>query len=178
MSHEIEAKIKVDDLGSIAKTLEAIGAAPIHDIHQIDTYFLDADGRLAQNDCGLRIRQQWSESDHTVRMTFKGAKLDGPYKSRPEFETGVENAEITEQIFEALGYHKHLAVEKKRGLWTLDNCEVCLDNVTGLGCFVEVEGPDEPTIAGVLAKLKLENEPAIKQGYASMTAQQLKRENA
>ncbi|MHC4552201.1 MAG: class IV adenylate cyclase [Planctomycetota bacterium] len=178
MSHEIEAKIKVADLKPIAATLEATGAAVIHDIHQIDTYYMDAEGRLAKNDCGLRIRRQWSESEYTVRMTFKGAKLDSPYKSRPEFETGVENAETVEKIFEALGYKKHLAVEKKRSLWMFDNCEVCLDNVTHLGCFVEVEGPDEVSIAGVLAKLKLENEPVVKQGYASMTAQRLKQENA
>lgn len=176
--YEIEAKVRVNDLAAIAARLETAGAALLHDVHQVDAYFMDAAGRLAQNDCGLRIRRQWTDTGHTACMTFKGAKLDGPYKSRPEFETGVEDAEVTEKIFDALGYHKHLAVEKKRSLWTLDACEVCLDTVTHLGCFVEVEGPDETAIAGVLAKLKLENQPVIKQGYASMTAERLKQENA
>ncbi len=176
--HEIEAKIKVTDLTAVAETLKAIGATPTHDIQQTDTYFMDAGNLLAQNDCGLRIRQETIDGKQSARMTFKGAKIGGPYKSRPEFETGVGDADVTAKIFESLGYGKHLDVCKHRSMWALDDCDVCLDNVERLGCFVEVEGPDETVIAGVLEKLNLHNAPLIKQGYASMTAALLKQENA
>ncbi|MHC5103080.1 MAG: hypothetical protein ACYSOQ_06655 [Planctomycetota bacterium] len=53
-------------------------------------------------------------------------------------------------------------------LWKLDECEVCLDELPELGCFVEVEGPDEETISSVLRKLSLHNEPHITKSYASM----------
>ena len=178
MSHEIEAKIKVAQLEPVAETLKTLGATPVHDIRQIDTYFMDADGLLAKNDCGLRIRQETIDGQQSTRMTFKGAKIGGPYKSRPEFETGVDDADITANIFESLGYTKRLQVCKHRSMWALDDCDVCLDEVERLGCFVEVEGPDETTIAGVLEKLNLHNAPLIKQGYASMTAEILKQENA
>ena len=55
-------------------------------------------------------------------------------------------------------------------MWKVDGCEVCLDELPRLGTFVEVEGPDEDAITGVLEKLDLQNEPHITQSYASMLA--------
>ena len=81
-----------------------------------------------------------------------------------------------EKIFDALGYHKRLTFEKKRALWALDRCEICLDELPHLGCFVEVEGPDEDAISGVLEKLNLHNEPHISKGYAAMMSRKLKQE--
>ncbi|MCD6175628.1 MAG: CYTH domain-containing protein, partial [Planctomycetes bacterium] len=98
------------------------------------------------------------------------------FKSRPEYETDVGDAEIAEKIFELLGYHKGIVIEKKRGMWLLDGCEVCLDELPQLGYFVEVEGPDEKAISGVLEKLNLHNEPHISRGYASMMSRKLKQE--
>lgn len=176
MSHEIEAKIKVEQLEPVIETLRALGAALQHTIRQTDSYFLDADGRLAQNDCGLRIRRNLIDGCESCRMTFKGARAGGPYKSRPEFETGIEDAEVTAKIFESLGYARQFDVCKHRQVWSLDACEVCLDTVDHLGCFVEVEGPGEAPIAGVLKKLNLHEAPVITQGYASMTAARLQQE--
>lgn len=170
MGHEIEAKIRVDSLEAIKQTLKSLGVDCRHEIRQEDAYFMDAAGLLAKNDCGLRIRRQWIDGQHSACVTFKGAKVGGPYKSRPEFETGVDNAGMIERIFESLGYEKQITVEKKRTVWDLDDCEVCLDNVSLLGSFVEVEGPDEAAISGVLKKLNLQHQPVIKQGYAAMTA--------
>ncbi len=170
MSHEIEAKIEVDGFESVAAVLQSLCGDCLHEIHQVDTYFVDAAGLLAKNDCGLRIRRQWIDGQHSAFVTFKGAKVGGPYKSRPEFETGIDNAEMTRKIFESLGYEKRITVEKKRTVWHLDDCEVCLDEVPQLGCFVEVEGDSDAAIAGVLEKLNLQNEPVLKRGYASMTA--------
>lgn len=174
--HEIEAKIKVAALEPVAEALNTLDANLLREIRQIDTYFMDADGLLKKNDCGLRIRQEWIDGKQSALITFKGAKVNSPYKSRPEFETGVDDADITAKIFESLGYKKRITVEKKRIVWKLDGCDVCLDNVARLGCFVEVEGPDEPVIAGVLEKLELQDEPILKRGYAAMTANALKQE--
>ena len=74
------------------------------------------------------------------------------------------------KIFESLGYQNRITVEKKRMMWLLDNCEVCLDELPEMGCFVEVEGPDEMTISSVLERLDLHGQPHITQSYASMLA--------
>jgi len=174
MTHEIEAKIKVAALEPIAGKLNELGAQFIHDVHQVDIYFMDTHKRLHKNDCGLRIRRQSINGTESALITFKGARNKSKYKSRPEYETGVSDPEAAENIFEAMGYHKRMTVEKQRSLWRLDSCEVCLDELPDLGCFVEVEGPEEETISSVLAKLNLHNQPHISKGYASMTAQILK----
>jgi len=174
MNHEIEAKIKVAALEPIAGKLKELGAQFLHTTQQTDTYFMDTHKLLHKNDCGLRIRRQSIDGNQSAFLTFKGAREKTKYKSRSEHETGIGDPDAAENILEGLGYQKRLTVEKKRSVWRLDNCEVCLDELPELGCFVEVEGPDEETISSVLAKLNLQNQPHISKGYASMTAQILK----
>jgi len=174
MIHEIEAKIKVAALEPVAEKLKQLGAVFLHDIRQIDTYFMDVHKLLHKNDCGLRIRQQTIGNRQSAMITFKGPRSDSQYKSRPEYETGISDAAMTEKIFESLGYSRQITLEKERSIWQIDNCLVCLDQLPRLGCFIEVEGPDETTIAGVLKKLNLQDQPHITHGYASMMRHNLK----
>ncbi len=176
MSHEIEAKIKVAVLGPIEDKLKELGANFMQSVRQVDTYFMDTHKQLRKDDCGLRIRQEIAAGQTAARITFKGPRTDSKFKSRSEYETGIDDIEMMENIFESLGYHKRLTFEKKRTVWSLDACEVCLDELPELGCFVEVEGPDEDIISGVLKKLGLQNEPHIPNGYASMMSRKLKQE--
>ncbi|MHC5092925.1 MAG: class IV adenylate cyclase [Planctomycetota bacterium] len=168
MNHEIEAKIKVATLEPVAEILQACEARFEYNVHQTDTYFMDAAGQLREKDCALRIRQQVINDERSTLITFKGPRAGGRFKNRSELETSVGDADIAKTIIEALGYQKRIEVEKKRMLWQLDTCEVCLDELPELGCFVEVEGPDEETISSVLRKLSLHNEPHITKSYASM----------
>jgi adenylate cyclase class 2 len=137
---------------------------------------MDAASQLRKSDCALRIRQQVIGNESSALMTFKGPRSDSKFKARPEYETVVANAETAQTIFESLGYRKAIIVEKKRSMWSLDGCEVCLDELPHLGCFVEVEGPCEEVITGVLEKLGLHKEPHISKGYAAMMARKLKQE--
>ena len=176
MNHEIEAKIKVATLEPIENKLKKLNADFIQSVRQVDTYFMDTHKQLRKDDCGLRIRQEIAEGQTTAKITFKGPRTDSKFKSRSEYETGIDDIEMMENIFESLGYHKRLTFEKKRTVWSLDACEVCLDELPQLGCFVEVEGPDEDVISAVLKKLGLHNEPHIPNGYASMMSRKLKQE--
>lgn len=170
MALEIEAKIKVDSLDPTARRLGELGAQHIAERVQSDAYFLDADGRLARSGCGLRLRTETVEGQTVSVLTFKGPRQDGLYKSRPEYETLVVEPETMTRILEGLGYRSHLIVTKTRRVWTLDGCEVCLDSVPPLGCFIEVEGPDEAAITNVLTRLNLGDRPHIADGYAAMMA--------
>ena len=176
MSYEIEAKIKVPALNPFETKLKELGADFMHTIHQTDTYFMDTHKLLHKKDCGLRIRKQVIDGTNSALITFKGARKDSKFKTRPEYETGIDNVKMMENIFESLGYHKRLVIDKIRSMWRLDGCEVCLDELAQLGFFVEVEGPDESTISGVLAKLNLQNEQHIADSYAQLTEHHLKLE--
>lgn len=174
MNHEIEAKIKVPALEPAETLLKELGAKFMHNVHQVDTYFMDTHKLLHKKDCGLRIRQQVIDGNDSALITFKGARTESKYKTRPEYETGIDNVEMMENIFESLGYHKRLIVEKHRAVWKLDDCEVCLDALAELGSFIEVEGPGEDAVENVLTKLNLHNEPHIHDSYASMCEHAIK----
>lgn len=176
MSWEIEAKIKVAALEPIREKLEKVGAGFAQSVQQVDTYFMDTHKLLRKNNCGLRIRQQTANGQMSAKITFKGPPSDSKFKSRTEYETSIDDVAMMEKIFDALGYHKRLTLEKKRAMWSLDGCEICLDELPSLGCFVEVEGPDEDVISAVLEKLNLHNEPHITKGYAAMMSRKLKQE--
>lgn len=165
--HEIEAKIRVEDFETVIGRLNAASAVFLRRVYETDVY-LDVNGTLKEKGCGLRIRRQLMEKVEKTFITYKGAKVPSRYKSRPEYETEVADADTVEQIFAQLGFTSLITVEKKRALWELDDCTVCLDEVLGLGCFVEVEGIDEDGIESVLKKLDIANKPHIHIGYASM----------
>jgi adenylate cyclase class 2 len=174
MSHEIEAKIKVDALEPIALRLGESGARFMADQVQSDAYFTDTDGALKKRGCGLRLRTETAGGQTAYFLTFKGPRQQSQYKSRSEYQTRVANGAAAAKILEGLGYRTLLTVVKTRRLWKLDGCEVCLDDVPPLGTFVEVEGPDEKTIFAVLTKLAIHDKPHIPHSYSSMMARQLK----
>ncbi|HDS83937.1 MAG TPA: class IV adenylate cyclase [Phycisphaerales bacterium] len=175
MGLEIEAKIKVESLESMAERLKAVGARFVAERVQHDVHFRDAAGMLKKNRCGLRIRTETTDGNAVSILTFKGPRQGGAYKTREEIETQIADGRAMTDIFNRLGYQTYVTVSKTRCLWELDGCEVCLDNVPPLGCFVEVEGPDEQTIKKVLSRLHLADRPHISKGYAAMMAK-LKRD--
>ena len=67
-----------------------------------------------------------------------------------------------------------MIVDKKRRVWQLGDCEVALDELPLLGDFVEIEGPDEETIATVQKSLGLTDLPHITESYASLIVRELR----
>jgi predicted adenylyl cyclase CyaB len=101
-------------------------------------------------------------------LCYKGGKQESEFKKRLELETEVNDFESLIKLFSALGYNEKMIVEKKRRLWKLGGCEVALDELSLLGCFIEIEGPDVETIADVQARLGLLALPSITKSYAQM----------
>jgi len=71
-------------------------------------------------------------------------------------------------ILAALGFIEAIRFEKRRETWQLDGCHVELDEVPHLGCYVEIEGPDEPTIRRIQADLGLADRPFILSSYIAL----------
>lgn len=157
----------------MAERLRAVGAEFLRTVRETDTY-LDDHKKLKSKGCGLRIRRQQTDDAQTALVTFKGAKVKSRYKSRPEYEMEIGSPETAELIFAGLGYVPRIVVQKTRRMWAIEGCTVCLDDVEGLGRFVEVEGCDEKCIETILHKLQLAEEPHVRKGYAEMLSKQLK----
>ena len=168
MNIEIEAKIKVESLAEIAVRLESLGAKLGHDLSQADTYFDDAAQTLFSSDCGLRLRKQVVGEGQKLLLTYKGPRQKGAFKSRPEIEIEVSDFDVTVELLTALGYSKSLAFGKRRQVWQLSDCAVCLDELPLLGSFVEIEASSEQAVSDTLGKLQLADMGHINESYAHL----------
>ena len=56
-----------------------------------------------------------------------------------EYETVVEDSNVINNIFIALGYHKLVEVDKYRKETSIKGFNITVDEVDRLGCFVEIE---------------------------------------
>ncbi len=168
MKTEIETKIKVESLDEIAARLDALGAKLLYEVSQVDTYFDDAAETLFASDCGLRLRKQTDGENQKIILTYKSPKQKSHFKSRTEIEIEVSDFEVAAELLNALGFKKSLVFEKRRRVWRLSDCVVCLDELPLLGSFVEIEAPGEEPIAESLRKLQLADLGHINESYAHL----------
>jgi len=141
--YEVEMKFRVAKLESTEKRLQELGAAREEMVVEEDAYFNHPQRDFAQTDEAFRIRR----SGKSTCITYKGPKLDRTTKTRQEVE--VELAEHDDasakcaQIFTALGFRPVQVVHKQRIRYVLNwesrDVEVTLDDVRGVGTFVELE---------------------------------------
>ena len=178
MCVEIEAKLKIDSLTQVERKLAELGAEFVAEHVQIDSHLDDAGANLISTDRCLRLRRQVAGDSEQYFLTYKGGREESNFKRRQEIEIEITNADSMCRLLSELGYEEVLVVEKKRRLWRLDRCEVALDELPLLGCFVEIEGPDEKEIADVQERLGLSNLPHIAKSYAHLIKEQHCRRDA
>jgi adenylate cyclase, class 2 len=170
MGIEIEAKLKVESLPVVETQLRALGAEFVAEQHQRDVYYDDPLRALTGTDRWFRVRHQRVADRQEVVLTYKGPIQKDNFKKRQEIEVAVGDGEALAQILEALGYRQVIVVDKVRRAWKQGGCVVGLDDVTGLGTFVEIEGPGDQAITDVQKALGLEKLAHVPRGYASMLA--------
>jgi adenylate cyclase class 2 len=146
--YEVEVKVRADH-ASVRDRLDDVGAESLDRVRQVDTYY-DAPHRdFAATDEALRLREEIGAGDTTIRMTYKGPLVDEHSKTRQEAETTVGDRATMETILGGLGFTPAATVEKDRERYSVEGYVVTLDDVTGLGEFVEVETEIE-TDAGMM----------------------------
>ena len=143
MNYEVEQKFRVDDLTPVTAQLLSIGAETSAVVTQVDCYFAHPHRDFSQTDEAFRLRRV---GDHNY-MTYKGPKIDATTKSRLEEEVRVADGDASwercREIFRHLGFRPVATVRKRRQQLALSrsnfSIEISLDDVDGLGFFVEVE---------------------------------------
>lgn len=170
MAIEIEAKMKVDDHAPVRARLHQLGATGRQPVLETNTFFDTPDRALYSQGKGLRVRYMRGlrETLEKTVITYKGPQMPGPLKSRPEHEITVTNPIDAVSFLEAMGYNRTLTFQKRRESWKLGECTVELDEVPHLGCFVEIEGPDEHIVLEAREALGLSDAPLIKSAYTNL----------
>ena len=150
MNYEVEQKFPVANLAQLEHSLNELRATPGPVVEQIDQYYAHPAKDFAQSDEALRIRSVGDENF----LTYKGPKLDATTKTRQEIEVSLEpgkyGLERFSELLSALGFRTVLEVRKVRRpfelRWQDRLVHAALDQVAGIGCFVELElvvGPEE-----------------------------------
>ena len=135
MGLEIEVKAYADNLALVEERLKGMRALFIGAVNEHDMYFNHPGRDFAVTDEALRIRV----ADNQSFMTYKGRKIDALSKTREEIEVAIGDAARAKAILIRLGF-KHVAeVRKVRRLYKIGDFTISLDDVAGLGTFVEVE---------------------------------------
>lgn len=176
MPKEIEVKLRTDNLENISKKLIMLGAYPIGKYTETDTFYDTPEGDLRKRDSALRIRTQKSHANPAevvYLLTYKGKRLESPYKVREEIELKIEDSQKMDSILRTIGFVPIITYSKTRTRWQLNECFIELDSLVDLGNFVEIEGPSEDAIKRILKLLSLEKAPKINKTYLEMVMQKL-----
>ena len=155
---EIEIKAYCDDLEKVKHLITMLGAVYIKTAKETDQYFNHPEKDFGKTDEALRIRTVNNDSV----LTYKGPKISSKSKARIEKEIDVSDETTSREILLLLGFKDSGTIMKNRDYYQLDNITICLDDVEGLGAFVELEqiGDDiekiETDLFTLAANLKLD----------------------
>lgn len=155
---EVEIKIKLsdnpDELSKIVNLLERDGFHLGTITRETDVYFNSKTRDFRKTDEALRLRRtenlgsgyliadnELSDGEVEVlsEITYKGKKLDDISMSRLELSSRIVDYDDMKAILEALGYYPVTPVVKKRKYYHGEEMVACIDDVEGLGNYMELE---------------------------------------
>ena len=143
MRYEVEQKFPVADPPALAEKLAALGATLSETRTELDVYYAHPARDFAATDEALRIRR----TDRADSITYKGPKIDATTKTRREIDLPLppdeSHAAGWGTLLEALGFTPVGEVCKYRRKafvpWQDRSVEVSMDDVVGVGTYVELE---------------------------------------
>lgn len=179
---EVEIKIKIKNRQDLAGRLEELGFQQGDRIREEDIYFNSAFYDLREKDMALRIRKSVNLTTGADKswMTYKGPKLDTISMTRKELEMEIGDGQVGEEILASIGYDQSYHVKKRRKYFHKGDITACLDQVYGLGNFLELEILVEEEsdreksldrLIDILEQIGYQKEDVIQTSYLSMLQQ-------
>ncbi|WP_456421835.1 class IV adenylate cyclase [Thermococcus sp.] len=127
---EIEIKFRVD-FEETKRKLESLGASFVGEELQEDVYFYLPLPKL------LRVRN--IENLGKAYLTYKEIKDPGRNEEFDELEVEVSDFDTTVEILRRLGFDKDVVVKKRRLIYRFNGFTFELNDVEGLGGFLDIE---------------------------------------
>lgn len=132
---EIEIKAYCDDDEKVRREISAIGGIALNKVREEDIYYNHPARDFAQTDEALRVRLV---GDRAI-LTYKGPKLSSRSKARIEEEVVISDIFAMKKVLLHLGFKESGRVVKIREHYRIDDIDISIDEVSGLGIFVELE---------------------------------------
>lgn len=137
---EIEIKLPLQNPEEAKHFLNENGRLISENIYQKDIYYIP----VHRDFLALKHPFEWlrlRKSPKGAFITYKHFFPENVEKTDycDEFETGIDNFEAMEKIFKSLDFKDVAMVEKSRTTWMFEEVEIVIDDVTGLGFYIELE---------------------------------------
>jgi|Deesub1362A_J573_1020465.scaffolds.fasta_scaffold00318_9 adenylate cyclase class 2 len=164
---EIEVKFRLDR--DIKHIIQQFATFEIEKVEE-DIYFNSPSRDFRETDEALRVRKDVEG----FSITYKGPKVDSETKSREEIKLRVNDFNAAVELFKKLGFREAGRVVKKRTIYRVGNAIICLDDVEGLGKFVEIEVECDDLEKGkqeifeIAEKLGFDKGESIRRSYLEM----------
>jgi adenylate cyclase class 2 len=172
---EIELKFRLDRaIADIEGTIQQFASFEIEKVEE-DIYFNSPSRDFRETDEALRVRKDVEG----LSITYKGPKVDSETKSREEIKLRVDDYEAAVKLFKKLGFREAGRVVKKRRIYRAGEAIICLDDVEGLGKFVEIEVECDDLEEGkkivfeIAGKLGFDRKDSIRKSYLEMVIEGL-----
>ncbi len=169
---EVEVKYRVDcnRVDHVKARIEGMGARLVSVRVEEDTYFEHPCWSMFERDEAVRLRRIVDGGSSTLVLTYKGPRSGGLAKSREEVEARVDDS-IT-VILDRLGFRPVVTVSKRRLIYELGDLLFFVDEVKGLGCFVEIESRsgDSDAILEAGESIGLDRDSIVELTYVEMLA--------
>jgi adenylate cyclase class 2 len=138
-SIEVELKYPLYNAEELRKNLNSIAKPEKEGDFQKDTYYVPSHRNFLDKKPvseWLRIRESKKGNSLNYKNWHNNA---GNAVSCDELETGVEDIAALRKIFESLEIKEIVVVEKTRSSWSYKDAHIALDEVKGLGDYIEIE---------------------------------------
>jgi predicted adenylyl cyclase CyaB len=141
----IELKVRLSGLDAARRIAQAIATKSLGRQHQIDTYFRCFRGRL-------KLRQIAGQSARLI--SYARPDEPGPKPSDYRLVPVPDPQALKAALEAALGVA--CVVDKRREIYLYENVRIHLDEVRGLGTFLELEAVVRPEVDETAACAQLE----------------------
>ena len=143
---EIESKFKISSditQSDLLTILKDQFITSISSKRQIDTVFLlpeQVDAPIVPGSKIMRVRDVLNPETGELRRSLMTLKVEEQTKlASDEYEFAVDDGNAARQMLTALGWQEIVTVDKIRLESKTEDYTICIDEVAGLGLFIELE---------------------------------------
>jgi adenylate cyclase, class 2 len=163
-----EIELRAKSPKNIEESLEKLKARKFDEYHSIDEYLKFKQDK--KRDLIIRIRK----SDSDSYLTFKGRDRSKEDTAWSSWDNKISNPDKLKDVFTNNGMIKVVTIDKNRKRYQLNDIEINIDDIKGLGKFIEAEimsnniDSSKKRIKGLFKKLGIDEKNIIKKGYVKL----------
>lgn len=183
--YEVEVKLPITSMESMEETILQVGGVKLNSETQFDIYFDHPCRSFSVTDESIRLRHRTPLGDSSlsdsgyapIELTYKGPKVDEKTKTRIEYTADLGDIEPITAILESTGFKRVTTITKRRMFFDIDGITASIDDIDGIGQFIELEliaeGKDgmntaRERILSLLKTMGLDEDSMVRDSYLEL----------